>query len=358
MSAPPDSPADQRLLLNALPGVGPVTARRLAEAFGGDLGRALRASREELLAVPGVGPATAETLREARFDCAAERARAARLGFRILSVGEPGWPEALGHLWDPPLALYAEGAATPDARAVAVVGTRRCTPYGQARAREIAAGLARAGWWVVSGLAEGIDLAAHEGALEAGGRTAAVLSHGLERTHPSSALRLRRRMAETGCVLSEFPLGRPPDTRTFPQRNRLVAALCRAVVVVESDVAGGSQITARFASELGRTVCAVPGRADSPASRGCHALIRDGATLVTSAEQVLEELGEAAGPAAPAADAPEDPALAHFGGGEAHDAASLAAASGADVASAAVTLTRLEIEGALRRRPDGRHERA
>ena len=358
MTPTPDSPADQRLLLNALPGIGPVTARRLSEAFGGDLGRALRASREELLAVPGIGPATADTLREGNFDCAAERARAARLGFRILSEVEPGWPEALGHLWDPPLALYAEGAGTPAGRSVAVIGTRRCTPYGQARAREIASGLARAGWWVVSGLAEGIDLAAHEGALEAGGRTAAVLGHGLDRTHPTSAVRLRRRMVAEGCVLSEFPLGRPPDTRTFPQRNRLVAALCQAVVVVESDLAGGSHITARFASELGRVVCAVPGRADSPASRGCHALIRDGATLVTSAEQVLEELGEAASrPATPGRQA-EDPVLIHFAGGEAHDAASLALAASLEAGAAAVALTRLEIEGALRRRPDGRHELA
>lgn len=358
MTSPPDSPADQRLLLNALPGVGPVTARRLAEAFGGDLGRALRATREELLAVPGVGPATADILRGADFDCAGERARAARLGFRILSEGDPGWPEALGHLWDPPLAIYTEGPAVPDTRAVAVIGTRRCTPYGQARAREIAAGLARAGWWVVSGLAEGIDLAAHEGALEAGGRTAAVLGHGLDRTHPSSALRLRRRMVAEGCVIAEFPLGRPPDTRTFPQRNRLVAALCQAVVVVESDLAGGSQITARFASELGRTVCAVPGRADSPASRGCHALIRDGATLVTGADQILEELGAAPSSPDARASAPSDPLLGHFGGGEAHDAASLAAAASLDAGAAAVALTRLEIEGALRRRPDGRHELA
>ena len=358
MTPPPDSPADQRLLLNALPGIGPVTARRLSEAFGGDLGRALRASREELMAVPGIGPATADTLREGRFDCAAERARAARLGFRILTEGETGWPEALGHLWDPPLALYTEGPGVPDARAVAVIGTRRCTPYGQARAREIAAGLARAGWWVVSGLAEGIDLAAHEGALEAGGRTAAVLGHGLDRTHPASAVRLRRRMVAEGGVLSEFPLGRPPDTRTFPQRNRLVAALCRAVVVVESDLAGGSHITARFASELGRIVCAVPGRADSPASRGCHALIRDGATLVTSAEQVLEELGEAGPTATAPIAAAADPLLARFAGGEAHDAASLALAASLDAAAAAVALTRLEIEGALRRRPDGRHELA
>lgn len=358
----PDRPDDLRLLLNGLPGIGPVAARRLSEAFGGDLGRALRSTREELLAVKGIGPAAAETLLNPRFDWRGERARAERLGFRILAAGSPGWPEALASLWDPPLALYAEGPAVPDGRAVAVVGTRRATPYGEAMARELAADLARAGWWVVSGLALGIDLAAHEGALEGGGRTAAVLGHGLDQTHPREARALRRRIAETGAVLSEFPLGRPPDRQSFPQRNRLVAALCRAVVVVETDLAGGSQITARFAGELGRTLCAVPGRADSPASRGCHALIRDGATLVGSAAEVLEELGEraeaegAAGAGAEAGNEP--PLLRHFAGGCAHDAESLAAAEGCGADEAAAGLTLLEIEGRLRRRLDGRHERA
>ena len=356
----PDHPEDQRLLLNGLPGIGPVAARRLAEAFGGDLGRALRATREELLAVKGIGPVAAETLLHPRFDWRGERARATRLGFRILGAGSPGWPPALDALWDPPLALYAEGTAVPDDRAVAVVGTRRATPYGEAMAREIAADLARAGWWVVSGLALGIDVAAHEGALEGGGRTAAVLGHGLDLTHPREARGLRRRIAETGAVLSEFPLGRPPDRQSFPQRNRLVAALCRAVVVVETDLAGGSQITARFAGELGRTLCAVPGRADSPASRGCHGLIRDGATLVSSAAEVLEELGEAPAETQtrPAAGDPEPPLLRHFAGGGAHDAASLAAAEGCGPEEAAAALTLLEIEGRLRRRLDGRHERA
>lgn len=353
----PLSDADCRLILNSLPGIGPVTARRLADAFGGDLAQALSASREELLAVPGIGPGAADALRGPRPDIAAERSRATRQGFRILTAGDAAWPEALGHPWDPPLAIYAEGAALPPSRSVAIVGTRRCTPYGAALARTMAADLARAGWWVVSGLAAGIDMAAHEGALEGGGPTAAVLGHGLDRTHPPGARGLRRRIVGTGCVLSEFPLGRPPDARTFPQRNRLVAALCRAVVVVETDLAGGSQITARFAGELGRTVCAVPGRADSPSSRGCHALIRDGATLVTGADEILEELGEA--PRAPrhaaAVDAPE---LAPFAGGEAHDAESLASAAGLGVGAAAALLTRLEVEGRLRRRPDGRHERA
>jgi DNA processing protein len=359
----PEHPDDQHLLLNALPGIGPVAARRLAEAFGGDLGRALRATREELLAVKGIGPAAAETLLAAGFDWRGERERATRLGLRILTATQAGWPEALAELWDPPLALYAEGPATPCRRSVAVVGTRRCTPYGEGMARSLAADLARAGWWVVSGLAMGIDQAAHEGALEAGGRTAAVLGHGLDQTHPREARALRRRIAETGAVLSEFPLGRPPDRQSFPQRNRLVAALCQAVVVVETDLGGGSQITARFAGELGRTLCAVPGRADSPASRGCHALIRDGATLVTGADQVLEELGEApAGSAGLArkgeAAGPEPELMRHFAGGGAHDAETLAAAAGCGADEAAAGLTLLEIEGRLRRRLDGRHERA
>jgi DNA processing protein len=361
----PEHPDDQRLLLNALPGIGPVAARRLSEAFGGDLGRALRATREELLAVRGIGPAAADTLLGARFDWKGERERATRLGLRILAEGQPGWPEALSELWDPPLALYAEGGATPDRRAVGLVGTRRCTPYGEGMARSMAADLARAGWWVVSGLALGIDCAAHEGALEGGGRTAAVLGHGLDQTHPREARALRRRIVEAGAVLSEFPLGRPPDRQSFPQRNRLVAALCRAVVVIETDLGGGSQITARFAGELGRTLCAVPGRADSPASRGCHALIRDGATLVTGADQVLEELGEApsakAGGKSADADgekADESGVMRHFAGGYPHDAETLARAAGIGADEAAATLTLLEIEGRLRRRLDGRHEKA
>lgn len=355
----PSSPEDLRILLNALPGIGPVAARRLREAFGGDLAAALRAPREALLRVKGIGPVAAETLLRRDFDPAAERERAARHGLRVLTELDPAWPESLANLWDPPLALYAEGETLPTTRAVAVVGSRRCTPYGTAVARRLSSDLARRGWWVVSGLARGIDQAAHEGALEAGGWTAAVLGHGLERTHPPEAIALRRKIARQGCLLSEFPIGRAPDRQSFPQRNRLVAALCRAVVVVESDTEGGSLITARFALELGRTVCAVPGRADSPASRGCHALIRDGATLVTDADEVLEELGEGPKRAAPAPQAPpDDPWLRHFAGGEAHDAESLALAAGCVTALAAVTLTQLEIEGRLRRRLDGRHEQA
>jgi DNA processing protein len=168
-------------------------------------------------------------------------------------------------------------------------------------------------------------------------------------------------MKADGCVLSEFPLGRPADRQTFPQRNRIVAGLVRVMVVVETDVDGGSMITARFAGDLGRTLCAVPGRADSPASRGCHALIRDGATLVSSVDDILTELGESRDQPALAlvTDPPEFARwLPHFGGGAAQDAESLAALADCAIAEAAVALTMMEIRGVLTRRPDGRHERA
>jgi DNA processing protein len=168
-------------------------------------------------------------------------------------------------------------------------------------------------------------------------------------------------MKADGCVLAEFPLGRPADRQTFPQRNRIVAGLVRVMVVVETDVDGGSMITARFAGDLGKTLCAVPGRADSPSSRGCHALIRDGATLVSSVDDILTELGESRGsPALALVEAPPEFArwLPHFGGGAAQDAESLAGLADCSVADAAVSLTLMEIRGVLVRRPDGRHERA
>jgi DNA processing protein len=289
-------------------------------------------------------------------------ARVEALGFRVVAEGAPDWPLAFAPLWDPPLVLYAEGATLPGERAVAIIGSRHCTAYGAGLARRFARDLAAAGWWIVSGLARGIDTAAHEGALDAEGRTVAVLGHGLDLTYPPEGRALRARMRERGGVLSEFPLGRPADRQSFPQRNRIVAALARAVVVIETDVDGGSLITARFAGDLGKTLCAVPGRVDSPASRGCHALLRDGATLVTGVDDILRELGEARDQAAlplpsPAAPAPEHARwLRPFAGGTAHDAESLAEATHCAPAEAAAMLALLEIRGLLLRRPDGRHE--
>lgn len=349
-----------RLILNGLGGVGPVSARRLQDAFGGDLRRALSADAKALQQVKGLTAPMVASLLRRDFDHAAELARACALNFRILHEADELWPEPLRHLWDAPLVLYQEGMAMPDERSVAIIGSRHCTPYGAGLARSLARDLAKLGWWIVSGLARGIDFAAHEGALEAEGRTAAVLGHGLDLTYPPEALKLRRRMTERGCVLSEFPLGRPADRQTFPQRNRVVAGLVRAVIVVETDVDGGSMITARFAGDLGKPLCALPGRVDSPTSRGCHALIRDGATLVSSVDDILAELGEARGQLAlplDHLDAADARWLRHFGGGTAHDSESLSLAATCTQAEAAVALTLLEIKGHLLRRTDGRHER-
>jgi DNA processing protein len=356
----PEDEAALRILLNGLTGIGPVTVRRLHDAFAGNLQAAMSASVSELMKVKGIGPTVAEVLRRRDFDVSAEQKWAADLQLRILTGIDDAWPEALAPMWDPPLALYAEGNALPPERSIAIVGSRRCTPYGLSFARRLSAELARRDWWIISGLAQGIDQAAHEGALEGGGWTAAVLGHGLDRTHPPDAWKLRRRISERGCIISEFPLGRPPDRQSFPQRNRLVAALSRCVIVIETDLAGGSLITARFALELGRPVCVLPGRVDSPASRGCHALIRDGATLITSADEILEELGEfkkvSRSAEAKTGDIHAHPWLQYFVGGEAHDADSLAIAASASPDAAAGALTLLEIEGRLIRRLDGRHE--
>lgn len=357
----PLQPLAQRLLLNGLPGVGPVTVRRLLEAFGNDLSLALAAPRERLQRIKGITKVAADSIACREFDWAKELSETERLGFRLLTEESPSWPVSLAQLWDPPLVLYAEGTQVPDARSVSIIGSRHCTPYGASLARSLGRDLAKEGWWIVSGLARGIDTAAHEGALDAAGKTAAVLGHGLDLTYPPEALKLRRRIVEQGCILSEFPLGRPADRQSFPQRNRIVAALARTIIVVETDVDGGSMITARFAGDLGKTICALPGRADSPASRGCHALIRDGATLVSGVDEILQELGESRGcPALPlATEAPEHARwLRHFAGGTAHDAESLATAAPCAIAEAAVMLTLLEIRGILTRRPDGRHERA
>ena len=178
---------------------------------------------------------------------------------------------------------------------MAIVGSRRTTLYGQAVAGRFATELARAGCCIVSGLARGIDTAAHEGALAGGGPTAAVLGTGLDLVYPPENLDLYRRVETAGAIVSEFPFGRRADRQSFAMRNRIVSGLCAAVVVVESDVDGGSMITAKFAGDQGRTVFAVPGRIDQPTSAGCHQLIRDGATLCTCIDDILEELGHLPG---------------------------------------------------------------
>ncbi|MDP1581258.1 MAG: DNA-processing protein DprA [Candidatus Didemnitutus sp.] len=280
------------MILNDLPNIGPITLHRLLAEFGDDPVAILRTPRTQLERVRGVGPETSAAIVAwpQHFDLAREEERLAKAGATFLTRRAPGYPRLLPEINDPPIGLYRQGnydCAQPN---VAIVGSRRTTLYGQAVARKLGADLARLGFCVVSGLARGIDTAAHEGALSVEGRTVAVLGTGIDIIYPSENLGLYRRIVETGAVLSEFPFGRKADRQSFAMRNRIVSGMSEAVVVVESDVSGGAMITARFAGEQGRLLFAVPGRIDQPSSAGCHQLIRDGATLLTSVDDLLNEL--------------------------------------------------------------------
>lgn len=280
------------MVLNDLPNIGPVTLHRLLEEFGGDPLRILSADRRRLEGVRGVGPETSAALLNwpQHFDVAKEEERLARAGAVFITSRDEGYPRLLKQIHDPPIGLYRKGGYQFEQPCIAIVGSRRTTLYGQAVAKRLGADLARAGFCVVSGLARGIDTAAHEGALSVGGRTAAVLGTGIDIVYPAENLGLYRRLEEAGAVLTEFPFGRRADRQSFAMRNRIVSGMSEAVVVVETDVSGGAMITARFAGEQGRLLFAVPGRIDQPTSAGCHQLIRDGATLLTSVDDILNEL--------------------------------------------------------------------
>jgi len=280
------------MVLNDLPNIGPITLNRLPEEFGGDPRTILTADRRRLESVRGVGPETSAALLgwPAHFDVAKEEERLARAGATFITARDEGYPKLLKEIHDPPIGLYRKGGYLFEHPCIAIVGSRRTTLYGQSVAKKLAGELARLGFCIVSGLARGIDTAAHEGALSVGGKTAAILGCGIDIVYPPENLDLYRRIAEVGAVLSEFPFGRRADRQSFPMRNRVVSGICEAVVVVETDVNGGAMITARFAGEQGRQLYAVPGRIDQATSHGCHQLIRDGATLLTSVDDILQDL--------------------------------------------------------------------
>ena len=217
--------------------------------------------------------------------------RMAQRGYRLLVLGEPDYPPLLAAISDPPIALTVMGELLrEDSLGLAIVGSRRATPYGRDTARRISRDLASFGLTIVSGLARGIDSAGHEGALEASGRTLAVLGSGLDEIYPPEHRNLAERIAERGAVVSEFGLDEPPHARNFPRRNRIITGLTLGTLVVEAAAKSGSLISARLALDQNREVFAVPGPVGSPGSEGVHALLRDGARLVTRAEDVLEEL--------------------------------------------------------------------
>jgi DNA processing protein len=361
------------MVLNALPNIGPITLNRLLQELGGDPRTVFSAGRRRLEAVKGVGPVIAETIEQWRsyFDLAREEGRMAKSGADFITASDPGYPKLLKEIHDPPIGLNRKGRYEFSHPCIAIVGARRTTLYGQSIAKKFGAELARLGFCVVSGLARGIDTAAHDGALSVGGKTAAVLGTGVDLIYPPENLDLYRRIEAEGVILSEFPYGRRADRQSFAMRNRIVAGMCEATIVVESDVDGGAMITARFAGEQGRLIFAVPGRIDQNTSAGCHQLIRDGATLMTSVDDLLNELNYLDGlRPAPIGEKPADVATGQpanltagearvfecFRGGAILAPDAITTQTGLSAAELSSTLMMLELKRLVAKRADGLFE--
>jgi DNA processing protein len=292
----PDSDLLDWIALNLLDGWGPVMRARALERFGSPGDAAYRADPGELRRIAprgasGFGRARlALARRDLRRRADAELSSCRRLGIRLLALSDHDYPALLREITDPPILLYVRGELPAGVPRISIVGSRRATEYGLRVAGGMASGLASRGIEVVSGGARGIDTAAHVGAMEAEGRTVAVLGSGFHDPYPTENRSLFDRMAASGAVISEFPLDYSPQPRNFPMRNRIISALSAAVVVVEAEARSGSLVTARHALEQGREVMAVPGPVTSSRSVGCHRLIQDGAKLVQNTGDILDEL--------------------------------------------------------------------
>ena len=364
------------LRLTLTPGIGNGAARKLLAAFGS--AEAIFEQSSATLQTLGSGK-LAGALRTEPGNLAGQLQTTLDwlqgAGDRhIATLGDAAYPAALLDIEDPPLMLYMLGTLAGDtdiaiktiSTSLAIVGSRNPTPQGESNARQFAKAFGSAGICVVSGLALGIDGAAHDGALLGGGSTIAVVGTGLDRVYPKQHLALAHRIASCGMMISEFPLGTPPLTGNFPKRNRIISGLSRATLVVEAALQSGSLITARLAAEQGKDVFAIPGSIHSPQSRGCHALIKQGAKLVEVAHDVLEELHGwqsvanncIASQASIDADPPsaDDPLLAALG----FDAVSLdalQARTGLDTARLQAQLLELELSGTVARLPGGAFQR-
>lgn len=351
------------LHLTLIPGVGGESQRQLLKAFGSPeaIFSATPAALEAI-----VGQASSERLRthDCRKGIDAAMAWIAQPGNGVVTLADSAYPQTLLQTVDPPVLLYVKGHTELLNRpAISVVGSRNATRQGEATAEHFGATLSRAGLTVVSGLALGIDAAAHRGALDGRGSTIAVIGTGADRIYPSRNEDLARRIADQGVILSEFPLGTPAMAANFPRRNRLIAGLGRGCLVVEAAERSGSLITARLAAEIGLEVFSIPGSIHSPLSKGCHKLIKQGAKLVESAEDILEELRWEAAVAKdpdvvsrPPDDA-ESARLLDEMGFDPCNLDSLAARTGLTADRLLAMLLPLELDGHVAQLPGGRYQR-
>jgi DNA processing protein len=291
------------LAINMIPKVGPVRLRRLLDRFG-EPQEILRASADKLGGVDGIGPEIARLIAgwESLVDLPAELARVQEAGVQVITRQSEVYPLHLRDIHDPPIVLYIWGELTArDARAVGIVGSRRTSHYGLETAKKFSYQLAFAGLTVFSGLARGIDTAAHQGALAAKGRTVAVLGCGLSQIYPPENFDLAERISGgNGAVISEFPMGVSPDKQTFPMRNRIISGCSLGLLVIEAGLNSGALISAGQANDQGRLVFAIPGPIDRPTSQGSNRLIQQGAKLVMDIADILEELPELPGLPPPA----------------------------------------------------------
>ena len=343
--------------LSLVPGLGGQSLRRLLAAFG--LPQQVLAAGRTALARTVSAEIAARIfadLDSAAVDAALEWSAAE--GNAVLTLADGEYPQSLLETPDPPALLYLRGRRELLARpGLAVVGSRNATPQGISNAEHFARAFSAAGLTIVSGLALGIDAAAHRGGLDAAGSTIAVLGTGADILYPQRNRALGERIASEGLIVSEFPLGTPPHGANFPRRNRVISGLARGCLVVEAALASGSLITARFAAEQGREVFAIPGSIHSPHAKGCHALIKQGAKLVESAQDLLQELGMKGFAAPPAAADPEATGLLAHLGYDPCDIDTLCARSGLTAAAVSAMLLQLELEGKVASLPGGLYQR-
>jgi DNA processing protein len=351
------------IALNMIPQMGPVRLRRLLDTFG-SAEKILLTRTDQLAAIDGVPRALAENIsRWQEFaDPTAELEKATDLGAHVITAEDDEYPSALREIHDPPIVLYVRGHLTErDRNAVAVVGSRKATHYATESAKKLSFQMAYAGLTVASGLARGIDTAAHQGALAAKGRTIAVIGSGLGELYPPENAELADRIAASGAVISEFPIDTKPDRRTFPIRNRIVTGLSFGVLVVEAGANSGALISANMAAEQGRTLYAVPGRIDAPAALGSNRLIQQGAKLVITVDDILDDLPLVfrekpdLPAAAPAVDlTPDQQKILEAIGTEETSLDSVIATSGLTAAVVSSTLLALEIRRLVKQLPGKR----